>query len=337
MLSRWTTTESSITKTCLAVLVVLCVSGSGAYAFYARDEPDGKPLVPAPSITAKPAKGTPRTSARFAYTDRWHRVRFQCSLDSARFSSCRSPTRYPGPFAGGSHIFRVRALDWSHGRRELSRTVSYKWLVDLQPPAPYIAHHPIDPTSATKATFTVTDGEPRVTLQCSIDRRSWRKCSSHISYDTLTTGEHHFQVRAIDPPAIPSPVTHFNWLVAAPPASESFAITFDEVVGGPLYPGATPQTIRLTLVNPHDTPIFITSLNVSVPGGPPGCDPATNLSLLQSNVSSVAPLAIGAHDSLTLPAQGYSAPTIGLLNLPINQDACRNALFPLNFTGTAHS
>ncbi len=178
-------------------------------------------------------------------------------------------------------------------------------------------------------------------------------------------GEHRFQVRAIDPPAHPSRATRFDWRVTQPsgetlpsdegqpgrdpppspnpppspepsPSGLSFSIGA-EGVGAPLYPGATPQTIALTLSNPNDVAIFVTSLSVTVPSGPPGCDPAANLGVVQSDVSSLAPLEVPAHGSVTLPAQGRSAPTIQLVNLPVNQDACQNARFSLSFAGSAHS
>jgi hypothetical protein len=76
---------------------------------------------------------------------------------------------------------------------------------------------------------------------------------------------------------------------------------------------------------------------VTVPSGPPGCDPAVNLGIVQSDVSSGAPLEVPAHGSVTLPAQGHSAPTIQLLDLPVDQDACQGAAFPLSFNGSAHS
>jgi hypothetical protein len=336
MLSRRTgTTRSAKGKTCLVLLSVLGVFGSGAYAVYAMDEPEGNPPVATPWITAKPAKRTWRTSARFGYTDGWHGVSFQCSLDGARFSSCTSPIRYPGPFAGGFHTFRVRALGWSRRQRVLSSPASYTWLVDLQPPVPRIARHPTDPTSARRATFAFTDGEPRARFQCRITG-AWRACSSPMSYRRLSVTKHHFQVRAIDPPGRPSPVARFDWRIVTQ-AIESFSIGAGEVVGGLLYPRAAPQAISVTLANPNGISIFVTSVTVTVPSGPAGCDSATNVSLTQSNVSSVAQVKILAHGSLTLPAQGRTAPTIQLLDLPVNQDACQSARFPLRFTGSAHS
>jgi hypothetical protein len=329
------TTRGARRRASLVALGVLTVSVGGA-SVYALNTHAGRSGVPAPSLVAKPAKGTSRTSAMFAYTDRWHRASFQCSLDRSRFTHCASPTRYPGPIAPGWHTFRVRALVSYRGRRP-SPITSYTWLIDRRPPAPYIARHPGDPTGAKTATFAFTDGEADVAFQCSIDRRAWRNCTSPFSYRRLSLGEHLFRVRALDPPAIPSPITQFDWHVTAQQIIENFSIAAGEIVGGPLYPGAPPQAIRVTLTNLDSFPIFVTSLTVTVPSSPAGCDSATNLSLTQSDVSSAAPVKIEAHGSVTLPAQGRSAPTIQLVNLPVSQDACQNANFPLNLTGSAHT
>lgn len=124
---------------------------------------------------------------------------------------------------------------------------------------------------------------------------------------------------------------------ADPLSGSSFSIAIAEGVGAALYPGAAPQSIALVLGNPGDAPIYVTSLSVAVPNGPPGCDPAVNVGIVQSDVSSAAPLEVPAHGSVTLPGQGHSAPAIQLLDLPVDQDACQNARFPLSFTGSAHS
>jgi hypothetical protein len=338
MPNRWIgTTRGAKRRICLALLAVLGVFASGAYAVHAVDEPEDDSGLPVPSITAKPAKGTWRTSASFSYTDRWRRASFQCSLDGSQFRSCASPTRYQGPLAPGGHTFRVRALGSYRGRK-LSRTAAYTWLIDPQPPTPYITRHPTDPTSARTATFAFAHGEAqRATLQCRIDTRAWRACSSPFSYRGLSVGEHHFRVRAIDPPAPASRVARFDWRVVTPPIGESFSISAGKIAGGLLYPGAAPQAIRIALNNPNGVSIFVTSLTVTVPSGPAGCDSATNISLAQSNVSSATSVEIQARGSVALPAQGHSAPTIQLVNLPVNQDACQNARFPLSFTWSAHS
>jgi hypothetical protein len=220
-------------------------------------------------------------------------------------------------------------------------------------------------------------GGPSVSFQCSLDRVPFKACALHPGlpgpvgrgkhvYRGLSLGAHSFRVRVIGSAGPPSRAAHYNWLVVAPanstelgsprpgaqpnprqpgpaephptpPSPEGFSISVGEDAIEPLYPGAPPQTIPLTLANPGDLAIFVTSVTVAVSGGPLGCPSTGNISVVQSNLSSAAPVEVAAHGSVTLPAQGRSAPTIQLLNLPVNQDACQNARFPLNLTGTSHT
>jgi hypothetical protein len=57
----------------------------------------------------------------------------------------------------------------------------------------------------------------------------------------------------------------------------------------------------------------------------------------QSNASSADPIAIPANGSVTL-ASPPRAPQITLLNLPdVNQDACKNKIFHLTYSGSSRS
>ena len=317
-----------------ALPVVLAVLGAGACAVYAEVEAGEGPEVAAPSITAKPAKLTKRTSARLRFTDSQPGVKFECSLDGSRLRACASPKLYHGPLADGPHTFRVRAMR-AIGEVKLSALSSYTWSVERRPHAPHIARHPTDPTSATSATFSFTDRVPRVGFQCRLDGARWRSCASRITYRRVGVGEHRLLVRALDPPADPSRAAGFRWRVTH--ANQvSFSIRAG-AIAGLLYPGAAPLSIPVTLSNPNSVPIYVTSLTVAVMGSPAGCDSTTNISLVQSNASSAIPVEVPADGSVTLPAQGVSTATIELVNLPVNQDACINAAFPLRFTGSAHS
>ncbi len=106
---------------------------------------------------------------------------------------------------------------------------------------------------------------------------------------------------------------------------------------GALYPGGPALTIPLTLFNPNPVPIFVTSLTVTVASSPEGCPAEENIRVTQADATAEKPVTVPANTAVKLPAQGVAAPTIELLNLPVNQNACQNASFPLTYSGSAHS
>lgn len=286
---------------------------------------------PAPVITSKPASLSDDTSAKLAFSDAEAGVVFFCRLDGRAFSQCTSPEWY-SRLADGFHTFQVQARD---AAGNTSSATSYTWKIDtVPPPTPSLTGHPSQPTTATTATFTFTDSEPGVVYECRFDDAS-SACSSPKTYTGLDSGRHDFSVRASDAAGNRSKPASFSWTITRA-TSREFSITGSTTAL--LYPGAPAQPIALKLSNPNSVAIYVTALQVSVAGSTsPGCSPATNLGLTQSSASSTAPVRVPAAGSVTLPAQGVSAPTIRLLNLPVNQDACRNARFSLSYSGSAHS
>jgi hypothetical protein len=65
---------------------------------------------PDTTITAGPSGSTATTDATFGFTATESGSTFQCSLDSAAYQSCTSPTTYQG-LAAADHQFAVRAID----------------------------------------------------------------------------------------------------------------------------------------------------------------------------------------------------------------------------------
>ncbi len=170
-------------------------------------------------------------------------------------------------------------------------------------------------------------------FECRIDGGKWSTCRTPLSLKGLEPGTHRFAVRAMNQGGRRGKSTAVRWRQLKP---QRFSIAAGSSPLGPLYPGAAPEPIPLVLTNPSSAPIYVTALTVGVTDSPPGCDAATNLTLIPSTASSTAPLAIPAGGSVSLPAPGVSAPAIGLLDLPFNQDACKNAQFSLAFHGSAY-
>jgi hypothetical protein len=198
-------------------------------------------------------------------------------------------------------------------------------------PKPKITMRPEKLATSTNAKFgfTVRSGKPR--FQCHLDGRPWSTCQSPVSFSKLAAGSHSFSVRS-SARGRHSKTARFRWQVLEP---KDFSIT--PQLGGlaALYPGAPAQALPLTITNPNPVPILVTSLQVKATADPAGCPSAENLVLSGSSVSSAAPIKVPASGSVSLPAPGASAPSIQLRDLPVSQDACQRAQFPLAFSGTA--
>jgi hypothetical protein len=207
----------------------------------------------------------------------------------------------------------------------------------IPPPTPAFSQKPANPSASPVATFAWAS-HPATDVnhyECREDEHAWFRCTSPLTYTVSGDGEHQFAVRALDAAGNASGEAGYRWKLSS--GGNHLPFTISGNAGGQLYPGAPPRALALTLSNPNGVAIFVTALSVTVSTSPAGCPAASNLALTQSNASSATPVQVPAKGSVTLPAQGVSAPTVQLLDLPVNQDACRGAGFGLAYTGSAHS
>jgi hypothetical protein len=224
------------------------------------------------------------------------------------------------------------AIAYAAGPRRAADTGTEHRSVPVQLPRPKITLHPNKMATSTNARFGFTAGRHVPRFQCRLDRRGWRGCQAPTVFTELTPGKHAFSVRALDRLGRHGRAARFRWRLLEP---KDFSIVPQLEGLSPLYPGAPPVALPLRIDNPNPVPIRITSLQVSATGDPQGCPSATNLELLHSNASSLTPLRVPAKGSVSLPMQGVSPPAIRLRDLPVNQDACQHAQFPLAFSGKA--
>lgn len=250
--------------------------------------------------------------------------------------------RYPLPVAtiDGRYLVRVRATDklgnttraGSHAHAAASVAASF---AIVAPPTPHITEHPPDPSSSPGASVRFTDTEAGVTFTCRLDGGAWTVCSSPAGYSELGVGQHNFDVAAVDADANTSAVASYAWTIA-PSVGTPFTVTGD--APGLLYPGTAAQSLAVTVHNPNNTPILVTSLSATLAstGLPAGCDSAW-FQVAQSNVSNTTPITIPANGSVSLPAQGASAPSIQMIDSHTNQDACQTAHLTITYTGSAPS
>jgi hypothetical protein len=292
-------------------LLFLSLPIVAADAFHARRHARGSRPVPTPTIRTEPSKRTTETSARFTFTDKERRVAFVCSLDGSRFKPCLGTQRY-GPSVTVTRC--AKHADYERSRSERTHA---------------------KPCTSTKK-FT---GSP-LSLGAHTFRVRARVRTGGLSRAAAYTWTIEAPATAASAvPSLPSPPPTPAAPAPSPPSpgeGHRFSIS-TAGSGGELYPGGPPEAIPLTLSNPNDEPLYVTSLAVAVSKSPAGCEAAANLRLTQSSASAEAPVILPANGSVTLPVQGVSAPTLQLLELPSNQDACKGVIFKLSYTGNAHS
>lgn len=199
-------------------------------------------------------------------------------------------------------------------------------------PRPKITMHPNKLATSTNAKFAFSVRAAKSRFQCRLDSRSWSICQAPVGFSKLAVGSHSFSVRVLGARGRHGATARFRWRVLEP---MDFSITPRLAGLGPLYPGAAPQALPVTITNPNPVPILVTGLQVKATADPAGCASAENLVLAGSSASSTAPVKVPASGSLNLPVPGASAPSIQLRDLPVNQDACQRTQFPLAFSGTA--
>ena len=198
-------------------------------------------------------------------------------------------------------------------------------------PKPKLRRHPRRLEVSTTATFAFR-AKRRPRFQCRLDGRAWKRCRSPVAFAGLSAGRHRFMVRAVGRRHSHGRAARFRWRVLEP---REFSIAPRLGDLRPLFPGAAPQPLPLTITNPNPAPILVTGVSVATAGDPSSCRGADNLTLTPAGVSASAPLRVPAHGSVELPAAGVAAPSIQLRDLPVNQDACQGAVFPLVFSGSA--
>lgn len=193
-----------------------------------------------------------------------------------------------------------------------------------------IPGHPAAISTQSTVRFRIEAiGEPA--LRCRLDKRAAQVCDeTPVLYRGIGVGPHIFLVEALRRGRVAARAD-FSWTVLEP---KPFTISPRPDAIGPLYPGDPASPIAVVITNPNPVPITITALKVTATGGAAGCAPADNLSLATPALAS-GRLRVSARGSVSLPTAKVAAPTIALRELPVNQDACKNASFNLAFSGSA--
>ena len=288
---------------------------------------------PAPQLVQKPADPSSSDSPTFAFADGEANVAYLCQLDGAAYAACTNPVTYK-KLADGAHLLSVKARD---AAGNVGAATAWRWRIDtLAPPKPTRTQTPANPSASASASFSFADREAGAGFECALDGGAYAACASPKSYSGISDGSHTFAVRARDAAGNRSASTTFTWTVQTATTGQPFTISGG--YGGLLYPGKTAD-LALRVSNPNGQPILVTSLIVTIQPGSSkaGCDGPRNLQVAASNVSATNPLSVPANGSVTLPAGSVSAPSVTMLNLATNQDACKGATFTFSYSGSSHS
>jgi hypothetical protein len=101
-----------------------------------------------------------------------------------------------------------------------------------------------------------------------------------------------------------------------------------------LAPGVT-GFLDLALTNPNNQPMDITNLTVSITGTSKAGCATSNFSVTQ--FSGTYPVTLPANSTKTLSQLGVAQPfrpQVTMIDLPVNQDVCKNTGLTLGYTGT---
>ena len=121
-------------------------------------------------------------------------ARFECALDGGGYQACSSPATTP-PLADGPHQLTVRAVDDVFNVESPPATRAFT--VDTAAPNATITKKPRKRFYKRRVKFKFASSEPGTTLQCRLDRRSWRTCRPTLRFN-VKVGKHRLLVRAVD-------------------------------------------------------------------------------------------------------------------------------------------
>ena len=259
----------------------------------------------------------------------------ECRLDLRRWTGCANLQTYLG-LRLGTHVFRVRAKRANGRRSSVNRFV---WTIVSRPPPPpprITSKLDVDTTSPDAVFgFEIAAGS---TAECRLDANAWEPCDSPVIYVGLSAGRHTFCVRAIGADGVAGPATCVSRNVPSSesPPEPSGTFTISGSFPGLPYPGSS-GPLPVTVSNPYDFDLRVWRLSVTaLPGSSqPGCDARENVQVTQSNTAAGSvSIVVPARGSVTLPTQGATAPRVAMLDLAVSQDACKNAVFTLSYSGT---
>jgi hypothetical protein len=320
--------ERVVRRRFLALLLLLVLLGVALFLIAIATISVASPGPALTQITSAPPDPSTSRTATLTYTNVFDVSRFECSLDGSPFAPCgteRPSSITYTELSEGRHAFRVRAVaDGVTGAE-----ASHDWTIDLRVPVDEEGQeHGGGSDRPPHSSGSGGDGvDPGEALPPGDDEVPPPPGGSGGGDDGGGGGGGSGD----------GDTDGGGGGGGQPPSPRGFSITGSTAPADLLYPGGTAATIPLGIRNLRAVAIQVTQLAVEIDGErlPAGCR-ASWFRITQSNVSSTRRLTVPALGSVTLPAQGVSAPAIRMLDSG-NQDACRRATIHLLYAGSARS
>lgn len=210
-------------------------------------------------------------NASFSFSSPEVGATFECSLDSAPWTTCTSPQSYSG-LSEAAHSFEVRAI--VSGNPDPT-PASRSFTVDLTNPDTTIDSGPGGPTNDPTPDFTFSSNEPGSTFKCRVDSDPFQTCTTPFTTANLSDAPHTIDVYAIDPAGNedPTPDSRSFTVDTTPPdtminsgpsgpintsapqftfSSDDNTATFEcKIDFGPFNPCTTPYTTPTLPDGPH--------------------------------------------------------------------------------------
>lgn len=177
-------------------------------------------VAPATSLIRGPAPLTNEARAELEFESS-EPANFSCRLDFSAWAMCASPLVFTS-LAEGPHTFEVVATDLV-GNVEPT-PIAASWSVDLTAPETLL-------DASEAPTFRFSSTEPDTGFECSLDGAAFEPCVSPAAYPLLGSGQHTFEVRAVDLAgnADASPALH-GWTI--PPGTIQLRVVAANLTSG---------------------------------------------------------------------------------------------------------
>ncbi len=269
---------------------------------------DGGNQAPETVIDEAPAALTRETRARFEFRSNDPDYTFECVVDDAPPQACESP--FEIDVVDGAHTFLVSSR---FGARIDGTPAIHEWTVDSTPPDTMITVSPPALDNATNPTFefSAVDASAGLTFECSLDGGAFVACTSPYTV-TVTTGEHTFAVRGLDPAGnIDETPATTTWTVTAGPPDTM-------IIAGPAEGSTTGPSVTFMFTSPDATATFECDIDAAGYGE---CFSPLTLSPLADGAHSFAVRAVGELETDDTPAMrawtvDAVAPTVTITSGP---------------------